>query len=126
MRSATRKLALFTMLLTTACAHRPSSRVIELPGAAEIGSYVSTHWGQDFNQRFSRFAARPGQSSTLVSVQNANCTLNWGGSVAECSYDVTASFEGSERVTRKLQSQFEREADGGLNEVVIIWHERKR
>ena len=123
------KLAAATALvafLLTACAHRVDQPPIELPSAAEIGGYVTAHWGTDFNQRFSRFAARPGQSSEFVSVQNPHCYLNWGGTVAECTYEVTASFSGKEIVTRQLQSQFERGGDGALTEVLIIWHEQKR
>lgn len=117
--------ALFAFLLS-ACAHRVDKPPIELPSAAEIGGYVAAHWGTDFNQRFSRFASRPGRSSEFVSVQNPQCYLNWGGAVAECAYEVTANFSGEETVTRQLQSQFERDGDGALTEVLIIWHERKR
>ncbi|WP_394762453.1 hypothetical protein [Phenylobacterium sp.] len=120
--------ALVALLATFAagCAHQGEKRPIELPGDAEIGRYVASQWGADFNQRFGRFAARPGQSSTLVSVQNAHCDPNWGGSVAECTYDVTASFRDGEIVTKQLRSQFERKSDGSLIEVIIVWHELKR
>ena len=118
--------AALVALLLSACAHQAGEPSIELPRAGEIGGYVAAHWRTDFDQRFSRFAARPGQSSELVSVQNQQCYLNWGGTVAECTSEVTASFSGKESVTRQLQSQFERGADGTLAEVLIIWHERKR
>lgn len=113
-------------VLLAACAHHAEKRPIDLPGAAEIGSYVAAHWGPDFNQRFSRFATRAGQSSVFVSVQNARCGHNWGGTIADCSYDVTATFSGGEEVTRQLWSEFERGGDGALNEVIIMWHERRR
>ena len=87
---------------------------------------MAAHWGAEFNQRFSRFAERTGQSSEFVSVQNAQCELTWGETVAECAYDVTATFSGGESVTRQLLSQFERSHDGALVEVLIVWHELKR
>ena len=79
----------------------------------------------DFNDRFGRFAGRRGQTSDLVSVQNAKCVHAFAGSVAECSFDVTARFGGGESVTRQLWSQFEREPDGSLAEVLVTWHYRK-
>lgn len=109
----------------SACAHRVDKPPIELPDATEIGRYVTAHWATDFNLRFSRFAARPGESSEFVSVQNPHCYLNWGGTVAECAFEVTATFSGKEHVTRQLQSQFERGDDGTLHEVLITWHYRK-
>jgi hypothetical protein len=113
-------------IFAAACTHRPATRQVNLPDTVEISDYVTHLWAPEFNQRFSRFAGRPGQPSDLVSVQNAHCELNWGGSVADCSYEVTARFNGGEPATRRLWSEFERDRDGGLNEVIIMWHERRR
>jgi len=118
--------AAFLALVAAGCAHQSAKLPVELPDAAEIGGYVAAHWRSDFDQRFSRFAPRQGQPSELVSVRNAHCDLNWGGSVAECAYDVTADFKDGARVTKQLSSQFERGRDGALNEAIIIWHERRR
>ncbi len=111
--------------MLTACAHREDAR-LTMPSTSEIGGYVAEHWTADFDLRFGRFAGRPGQISVLVSVANARCEPNFGGAIAECYYDVTAAFNGEERVTRELWSQFERDGDGELSETLIIWHERKR
>lgn len=97
-----------------------------LPAEAEIAGYVGAHWAADFSWRFNRFAGREGRSSELLSVQNSHCDLTWSNSVAECSYDVVAKFSDGEIVTRQFWSEFERASDGSLEEVLIIWHVRKR
>lgn len=112
-------------VLLTACAHPNDARLM-MPTTTEISGYVAEHWTADFNARFSRFAGQPGQSSELVSVSNARCQPSFGGEIAECYYVVTALFSGGEGVTRELWSQFERNDDGSLNEVLIVWHERRR
>jgi hypothetical protein len=97
-----------------------------MPTTTEISGSVAEHWTADFNARFSRVAGKSGQSSELVSVSNARCEPNFGGAIAECYYVVMALFNGSERVTRELWGQFERDDDGALDEVLIVWHERRR
>ena len=113
-------------LLLAACAHQAGKPPIRLPDTAEIEGYVSARWAAEFNSRFNRFSGRPAQSSVFASVQNAYCRLAWGGTVAECSYDVSSRFGGDENVTLKLSSSFQRDGNGSLNEVLIIWHERER
>ncbi|CAN7328960.1 hypothetical protein LJR164_001826 [Phenylobacterium sp. LjRoot164] len=110
---------------TTACAHE-ATRPIEAPTSAEVGDHVASQWDADFSQRFSRFAGRQGQPSQLISVRNVHCDRSWGGRIANCTYDVTAVFNAEESVTRRLVSEFERTEGGSLNEVIIMWHERKR
>lgn len=114
-----------SVILVTACAHRDEAH-LTMPSGTEIGEYVTERWIAGFSMRFSRFAGRPGQSSEVISIANARCESSFGCGIAECSYDVTAAFDGEEPVTRKLWSQFERSPNGALNEVLVIWHERKR
>jgi len=111
--------------LLAACAHSTATHSVVLPTSAELQAYVTARWNMDFNDRFGRFAGRSGQPFDLVSVQNARCVHAFAGSVAECSFDVTARSGGSEAVTRQLRSQFERGPDGYLSEVLVTWHHRK-
>ena len=125
-RDKTVAAVLLLLSLPAACAHRTIEHPIKLPDATEVGGYVAANWKQEFNQRFGRFAGRTGQSSDLISVQNVHCELRWSGTIAECSYDVTASFGRDEKITRQLWSQFERNGVGFLNETIVVWHELRR
>lgn len=94
-----------------------------LPRPAEVVAFVRENW-DGLGLRFSRLVSRDGDFPTLLSVDNVSCEylLN----AHQCSYFVTAGFAPDDVVTQRLQSDFERTARGGLNEIILVRESPRR
>lgn len=93
-----------------------------LPTAAEVASNVERTWESDgWGTRFAREASRPGESATLIGVDNVRCDYYYG--TPDCTLDVTGRFASGETVTRNLGSSFDWE-NGQLVGVLVTVHTR--
>ena len=95
-----------------------------LPTANEVIAHVREHWGDDYSLRFASIAARRGQTAELLAVDTVKC--NYYYDIPDCSFQVTARFEGGPERTMELSSSFDRDDEGRLKAVLLLVHERPR
>jgi hypothetical protein len=121
------KLAIATLLVLTGCAANPrattSTPPERMPTADEVAAYVRAQWAMDYGERFARFEQRQGEKAELIAVSKVACVYYY--LTPECSFDITARFADGER-QRQLYDQFGWTADGRLEAVMVMYHERRR
>jgi hypothetical protein len=91
-----------------------------LPTPDEVIAHVRAQWNEDYSQRFARFASRPGEMAELLAVTDVACFYYFG--VPDCTFEVTARFEGEAEQRREISENFGRDADGRLQSVIVSIH----
>ena len=115
-----------SMFAMASCAADTATRTVvppSLPTSEEVAAYISAHWGE-WAPRFAKFSAREGADATLVKVENVKCVYRYF--MPECNFEVTGDFSPDDRRTSTLFSQFDRDSAGNLEEVFVLFEERKR
>lgn len=121
------RLAILILLALTGCAASPrvaeSTPAERMPTADEVAAYVRAQWATVYGERFARFEQRQGKVAQLIAVSNVSCAYFY--LTPECSFDITARFSDGER-QRQLSEQFGWTANGQLEAVIVMYHERRR
>lgn len=110
----------FTGCTTTQSELGPRSA---LPTESELKSYVQAHWS-DWSKRFARFTSRRGETTELISVENANCEFAYV--TPQCRVGITGRFEDGSVKMQRMFAQFDRNQSGELEEVIVMYHRRKK
>lgn len=115
------KIVVLTLMLA-ACASPPRVPIVvspPSPGEGEVVEYVTRKWAE-YAGRFANFATRRNAPSTLITVSNVVSSPYYG--VSNCTFEIQARFEDGSVVSRRLSSQFDRDAAGAPEEVVLLIH----
>ena len=103
-------------LTLVGCATAPAT-LSPIPSDREVIAYVTTNWDA-YDARFAFLSERRGQSSSPVSVTNVECVADGGD--ANCTFTVQGRFQDGVVLRRSLDSLFQRQPDGSIEQLIPI------
>jgi hypothetical protein len=98
------------------CATAPTNPS-PLPSDREVVAHVRANWDEHV-ARMAFLSGRRGEVSALISVSNVECAPR--GFNAACTFDVRARFPDGAKITRSVDSEFQRGADGSIAKIFPV------
>lgn len=88
-----------------------------LPSDREVLAHVRENWSEHA-ARMAFLSGRRGQTPVLISVSNVECAPK--GFNSACIFEVRARFDDGAVLTRSVDSEFQRGADGSIAKVIPV------
>ncbi|HEY0102659.1 MAG TPA: hypothetical protein VGB60_04250 [Brevundimonas sp.] len=109
-------LAALSVLALTGCATAPPTPSL-LASDREVVAHVRANWSEHV-ARMAFLSGRRGQTPVLISVSKVECAPT--GFNSACTFDVRARFDDGAVLTRSVDSEFQRGADGSIAKVFPV------
>jgi hypothetical protein len=111
-------------LLAAGCAAKstPVDVQIPLPTTSEVQTFVRENW-KDWYWRFANIAGHRGEDVSLESLGPVSCRYHYF--TPECTVEVTGRLADGTSKTLPMFAQFERNKSGALEEVLVLYEERR-
>jgi hypothetical protein len=95
-----------------------------LPTETEIAANVREEWQSSWSRQFAWEAGGRADAAALVRVGSVSCGYVFV--TPQCEFEVTGRFSNGDEVTRKLVGRFDRDPQGKVVEVIVIYETRVR
>ena len=93
-----------------------------LPSRDEVIEFIETNW-PDWSERFARISSKRGEPVGLVDIGEVECEYAYV--TPQCWAEVTGRFEDGSMERQRMFAQYERDENGDLTEVLVMYHRRR-